>query len=264
MLGINYTKKVSKVLIINQSTYHPGYSAIDLACKNTWGKTDSNDVKIINYYGNMDSIDGSISCNRPVFSKTPGIYGNDLIVNTYDLYVTPGGVDHTDFRPEKQILAMEHCVNNFEFEFLYKTNCVSYIDINNLLKYINGLANYKTYTGSVWEENGPNPGFCSGNNVIMSRDVVEVAVKHKDDYLRMHNKYKTNKAEDVMMGSLLVLHLDYLNKLKRNIEAEQYDLRHRKFDEVYNKNNIFNYLVFKDQSNLLYKIHEARSNINKL
>jgi hypothetical protein len=108
----------------------------------------------------------------------------------------------------KTISFFEYCLQNEEFDYIFRCNCGSYIDTNLLYNISLGLSNNKLYYGAIgkiW------PGqqhdqvvdreirYVSGAGMLLSRDVIEHIVQNKDDL--EYNGF--NKIDDVSIGDLL-------------------------------------------------------------
>jgi hypothetical protein len=215
---------MSKIIVINQATLDPSYDAINQAAHNTWGTYKHDDVKILHYYGKYNKY----LQLTDKFTTLPAdgeclVVDNDLIIGTYDTnYPTDhpvrighqtspiiyayGGVSRKidDARGEKFIIALEYCLNNFEFDFIQRISCTSYVDVPKMVNYINTLPKTKVYDGAKNMYNHEYY-FITGHNVLMSRDTVEILVKHKNEYLALPYP------EDLATGRLLIHDLEFTN-----------------------------------------------------
>ncbi len=220
---------MSKIIVINQTTLDPSYSAIDKAAHDTWGTYKHEDVKIIHYYGKYDKY-LQLTDKFPTLPPD-GEYlmiDNDLIIGTYDtnypvdhpvrvghdnspIKYTYGGVEHKidDSRGEKFVMVLEYCLNNFEFDFIQRISCTSYVDVPKMVNYINTLPKTKVYNGAKNMYNYEYY-FITGHNVLMSRDVVQQIVDHKEEYLAIAYP------EDLATGRLVIHDLAYTNFSEQN------------------------------------------------
>ena len=195
-----------KTIVLNQSTLHPEYSLVDAACRVTWGMEEHEHVKIFHYYGNVSSNGNTI---EDVFSCVPPKEGicidkfNRLVQNITDRIDVSAKDKKEDKRGERLIGALEYCLNNFEFDYIYRTTCTSYIDIYKMCDYFNKLeVKEKFYEGTrnMWNYQYL---FVTGYHQILSRDVVKVIIEHKDEYLKL------KLPEDVAVGALIIDILKY-------------------------------------------------------
>ena len=167
------------------------YTSMVNACKETWHKTVSDDVKVFSVFGNTYKshlLEGTTR-NEVVFDEDD----LDIIVNTWEL--------RTNIL-RKSVKGMEFLLNNYEFDYLFRPNCGSYVNTANLLSYLedkprdryyDGMMGNTTAIGSsklscVTNDKGkmefkvkktPIP-FCSGACTLYSRDVVELIVQNQD------------------------------------------------------------------------------------
>jgi hypothetical protein len=197
---------MNKVLILNQSTLHPKYEEIEKLARSTWASINNPNVKIIHYYGKYDS---SYNVTQK-FEILPDdgkciLVDNELIIGTYDdtypINHDRRKINH-DARNEKFILALEYCINNFQFDYILRISNTSYIDITKMYNYISTLPKDKIYSGARNMYNN-EIYFVAGHNVFMSYDVVKLLVNHKEEYLK--SKYPA----DLATGKLLMYDLDY-------------------------------------------------------
>lgn len=210
---------MKKCIVLVQGTSHPGYLDIDNAAINTWQRYHEDNIRVINYYGVLNR-DGTI-IER--FATDIGQYetcesndGKSIYYGGFDLVETPhyhGDGEYKyqgDPRPERFINTLEYCINNYEFDYIYRTGTTYYIDLiylNELLKNVPD----STYCGSVFCDTIHKPGwfgnFVAGSNCLMSKDVAEVLVSGKENYL----KYALNEPEDVATGRVIIGDYDYID-----------------------------------------------------
>jgi hypothetical protein len=215
---------MSKVIIINQATLDPSYDGINQAAHDTWGSYNYKDVKILHYYGKYNKY-LQLTDKFPILPSDGKclVNNNDLIIGTYDTnypenhpvrighdnspikYIL-GGIEYKidDARGEKFIMALEYCLNNFEFDFIQRISCTSYVDIPKMVNYLNTIPKTKVYNGAKNMYNNEYY-FISGHNVLMSKDTVETLVKHKNKYLALPYP------EDLATGRLLIHDLEFTN-----------------------------------------------------
>jgi hypothetical protein len=197
-----------KTIILNQGTLHPDYQDIDDISYTTWGSTKNPDVKVINYYGKYNHH--NILTDRfPILPDDGNIIldNQTMVIGTYD---TTYPSEHPryniipDARNEKFILALEYCLNNLEFDYIQRISTTSYVDVEKMQLYLNKLPRTKIYNGARNMYNYQYY-FVSGHDVIMSRDVVELLVNYKDQYL------KSQYPEDLAAGKILMHDTEYVN-----------------------------------------------------
>ena len=205
-----------KIIILNQSTLHPKYSLIDAACRVTWGMEEHDHIKTFHYYGNVSSKGNII---EDIFSCTPEpgescLDSNNRLVQNIKDRVDVGAINKSeDTRAKRLISAFEYCLKNYEFDYIYRVSCTSYIDLKKLYDYSLTLGKEKIYNGPKYylEDEGwamdPNwkSSFVASFNCIMSKDTVQTLVDNKDLFLSI------NAPEDIATGRVLVDTLKYIN-----------------------------------------------------
>lgn len=198
---------MAKTIILNQATLHPDYQGVDNKGKETWGSIVNQDVRIIHYYGKYES-NGELTTK---FDTLPAdgeclLYDeNTLIIGTYDNTYPSDHPRHSiipDARNEKLILALEYCMNNFEFDYILRICNTTYVDVNKMADYFNTLPRTKVYDGARNLYNYET-FFVAGHSVFMSRDVVNLLVQCKEDYLA------SSYPEDLAVGQIIIHDLGY-------------------------------------------------------
>lgn len=92
---------------------------------------------------------------------------------------------------KKTISLMEYIVQNYEFNYIFKTNTSSYIDLNLLNEYVGNKPKENLYSGVIGDYNGIQ--FVSGCGVLLSKDLVKFYIDNK-------SKVRHDIIEDVAMG----------------------------------------------------------------
>jgi hypothetical protein len=72
----------------------------------------------------------------------------------------------------KTIIAFKHVLKNYEFDYLFRTNTSSYLDVPSLLKFLEKEPNKNLYAGVIGKVFGTSR-FASGAGILLSRDVIE-------------------------------------------------------------------------------------------
>lgn len=81
----------------------------------------------------------------------------------------------------KTIMAFKHVLENYDFDYLFRTNTSSYLDTGGLLDFLEGKPKASVYGGVVGKVFG-NSEFASGAGILLSRDVVEKIVSKSKDW----------------------------------------------------------------------------------
>lgn len=196
-----------KTIVLNQATLHPKYENVDYISYTTWGATKNPDVRVIHYYGKYDS-NLEITDRFPTLPKDGEVImvnDNVMVIGTYD---TSYPQSHPRFpiihdsRNEKFILALEYCLNNFEFDYLQRICNTSYLDIEKMQSFFNTLPKTHIYNGARNLYNYKIP-FVAGFNVFMSYDVVKLLVEYKSEYLA------SSHPEDLAAGKIIIYDTNY-------------------------------------------------------
>ena len=72
----------------------------------------------------------------------------------------------------KTIIAFKHVLKNYEFDYLFRTNTSSYLDVPGLLRNIEGKPSKNLYAGVIGKVFG-SLRFASGAGILISRDLIE-------------------------------------------------------------------------------------------
>jgi hypothetical protein len=245
-----------KIVILNQATVHPDWQYIDQAGQNTWGCTTHPDVKMFHYYGAFDSNHQPYSrfSNIPNRGEVIILPNNIMVCGTND-----GLGDYFDPRGEKYILALEYCLNNFEFDYLYRTTCTSYVDIFKMHDYFSKLdIKEKLYDGARNMYNYQY-FFVTSYHEMLSRDVVEIMVKHKQEFLDL--KYP----EDLATGILITDILKYASfENIPNHTTSVWSLGDNFDPNHYTDTSIFNYRLNPNLKERLFSIYNCLEEYRKL
>ena len=163
------------ILVLASDTY-PSYRN-HLAQKKTWVMHKSENVKVYFYKA----------------GENTGIKNNDLIVKSGS---------RADEIGYKNFEAFDWIIKNEDFDFLFRTNTSSFINVKNLHEYINKSHNRSDliYDGKIInlknKKNDTCIKFVSGSGILFSKKTIETLVNNKDEY--DHSLW-----EDVAIGELL-------------------------------------------------------------
>ena len=113
---------------------------------------------------------------------------NDIKIKNDTMYI-PGNESYIPGILEKTLIAMHYCYDNFNFDYIVRTNLSSFWNYK-LLKEQN--FDKKNYIGAlIGEHNGIK--FPAGSGFILSKDMVELCIKNKD-------KFDYSLPDDVSFG----------------------------------------------------------------
>jgi hypothetical protein len=257
-----------KILILNQATLDPSYSSIIEAAYNTWNNYNHPDVKILHYYGKYD--DNLKETDR--FKQLPNDrecleINNDLICGTYDnifpldhptiKLISESDSVHTgegysfkinDARGEKFIMALEYCLNNYDFDFIQRISCTSYVDVNKMYEYVSTINKTKVYNGARNMYNSKYY-FMAGHCVLMSRDIVELMVKNKKKYLSL------SYPEDVATGKIILYDSKYTN-IDEQFHLYAFTLTDPNDVTIDERPSIYCYRTNRSHPEVFHKLHK--------
>jgi hypothetical protein len=172
-----------KILILVLSEKREGYYvAMERAIRKTWGpKCLENDsiVDVLYTYGQWDrEIKGDVMHNE-----------DQLHINYPEGYFTTSG---------KHIKTLEYVYNNYEFDYVFRTNLSAYIHPENLVKHAETLPNENVYHGLILDHHPDKKEakIISGAGFFLSRDVVKLMIDNKDQIV-------FKKTDDVAQADFL-------------------------------------------------------------
>jgi hypothetical protein len=140
---------------------------------NTWMKHVNHDVKIISYKG----------------GGKENFKGNVLQVNVNDKYQNIS---------EKTLEAFKWINRNYNFDYLFRTNTSSYVDLKNLENFCDLNQNKFLYRGRRLENvfNQKSISWVSGAEILLSKDTFNILVDNFDTW-------DISLPDDVAIGSIL-------------------------------------------------------------
>jgi hypothetical protein len=166
------------------------------------------------------SINSAVK-RRSQFSPRFDLDNNEIITTVPDLYSLIGA---------KTLDAFDFSVQNFEFDYIYRTNVSSYLDLRRLRQFIGDKPKNNFYAGLRGNHRGID--FASGCGYFISRDLVLKVLRNKD-------LWDHNLIDDVAIGKLLIRDLNVdLHEIER-IDLHSVDLDSRQIIE--NPLNVFHY-----------------------
>jgi hypothetical protein len=157
----------------------PPYPALVRTLKRTWAARDVADVDVLFYFGG---------------SKLAR-HGRDLFLPVSDSYWDAG---------RKTLRAFEYVLDRCEFDFVFRTNCSTYVDLPNLRTHVQGYEPGSIYAGAADRQSvvdnacGKREYFhlAYGFGYLLSRDLVELTV-------RRQNEWDHSLTDDFALGRLL-------------------------------------------------------------
>lgn len=156
---------------------------VDKGIRKTWGSRHYSDVEIVYYYGRPDT-----NCKEE---------NNNIFVNIEDTFTNIS---------KKNLKFFEYILKNKTFDFLYRVNASSYVNVSNLKQLIKNWKKTKVYSGLcstyINEQNVGIP-FVSGAAFCMTPDIVKLVLDNKE-------KINHNYIDDIGLGDLLIRQLNII------------------------------------------------------
>jgi hypothetical protein len=170
----------NRVIISVLSSEESPYDILEESIRKTWVNLNKNSVPIFFYYGintdievKGDKIDGN------------WINGDKIYIDVTESYWNIGF---------KTIGMLELLYEKFDFDYIYRTNSSSYVDINMLYDFLDDKPNENFYCGL--KANCSGNDFCSGSGYFLSRDLVKFIIDNKEFW-------DHSLVDDVSVGKLL-------------------------------------------------------------
>jgi hypothetical protein len=192
-----------KILISVLSLNREPYIGLEKTIRETWASERHKDVEVIYYYGDSNEI--KLTDDR-------------LFLDT------PEGLMNIGYKTLKMY---EYILENYEFDYLFRTNSSSYVNIEKLKEFIRDKPNEKFYSGTEGKYNGVP--FASGSGYFLSKDNVEFVLEHR-------NEWDHTLIDDVSLGKLLTnrgikimggKRLDIVNTLHIDLNHYHYRVKNK-------------------------------------
>jgi len=176
---------LNKIIVGVLASDNGGYANMVQACRDTcYSKSHiPENVSVFYIYGHRQGI------TTPEKSKVIGdcFYHNHPESRRNIIY--------------KTIAFFEYCCDNFEFDYIYRPNCGSYVNLSILNGIANELPSKNLYFGT--KSNNENlPAYASGAGFMISRDLAEKIVSNKDKIVYPHDG-QCFVMDDVSIGAAL-------------------------------------------------------------
>lgn len=160
-----------KILVCVLSLEEEPYISLEKTIRETWASKLHPDVGVVYYYGESNEI-------KMVDDK---FYSN-----------TPEGLYNIGY---KTLNLFDYALNNMEFDYIFRTNSSSYVNIEKLLDFIMDKPKENFYSGVIGNYGGIN--FASGSGYFISRNLVDLVVEQK-------NRWDHRLIDDVSLGKLML------------------------------------------------------------
>lgn len=162
-----------KVIVLVVCYHDPKgeYQELAKAIKETWGKTENENVKIWYVWG----------------AGYPGEDYNDLKVDIQENF---GAL-------LIKTLAFFEFIKDQPFDYIFRTNAGSYVDTKQIVKHLEDKPRERFYSGVPGNVAGIR--FASGSGFFLSRDLVMLSINEKDSFGADH-------IDDVSFGRFMASH----------------------------------------------------------
>lgn len=161
------------------------------------------------------------------------VYGSSGITNEeYDIVYPDIPENYYPGMIHKTMRAFEYIENNYEYEYIIRTNLSTFWDLNKLSKRLDQLPKSNCLTGTPVNINGYS--YTSGFDMVISRDIIRKIIPHSEEIVN----YKVwLDMEDLALCTGIEKHTgikwnDYNTTNKAmSLTLDEYDDRKRRADE---------------------------------
>jgi hypothetical protein len=225
-------------LVLGSKNNH--YRSIENVAKETWMKRTPSNVKTIFMYGDKNKI---------FWDEQDSFYVDRPENHAYSICLY------------KTIKAFE-CFYESNFDYIYRTNCTGYFDLELMSKYVLDKPTKNFYSGYIVEHD--DVMFASGASFFLSKDLVKKVIDNQD--ILFSYKYP-GWMDDVIMGKFMkdYLKVDIDNgmteqNLRRIVTPENIDdsLDMSQFHYYIDPRNSGLENVTQGYIDILYKIHTLK------
>ena len=136
-----------KILVANPSVKSGRFLELEKAQLETWMSNDLPNVQCFFYYGSAKSISFK---NGELHLRSP----------------------ESEYINEKTFEMFDYCLKNLDFDFIFRTNLSSYLNLDRLYKYCTTLSPQKIYQGFIGHFESIR--YANGSGILLSRDVIEL------------------------------------------------------------------------------------------
>jgi hypothetical protein len=163
---------MKKILILVIACNKDPYIDLERECREMWAAYCLSNITILFLHSSLEYSDSFLD-------------GSTLYVNGAEEICNVG---------YKMLHAFSYCLQNIEFDYIYRTNLSSYINQIGLYNYAQSLPDNNVYKGVVGQFG--NISFASGCGYFISKDLVRYVVEYK-------NRWNHKLIDDVALAQLL-------------------------------------------------------------
>ena len=186
------------IILVMSSTTKSEYIALEETIKETWYNLQNDDVEIIFYKDHQNLREKSVDPKRN---------DSDLILPIDDGFYTLN---------QKTLMAFDWVCQNYEFEYLYRSNLGAFVDIRTILKFLDNKPKEKFYCGIHGIDRfyfGKPMKFISGSGYFLSKDLVILALQNT-------HRWPWQVVDDVALAYILI----EINGIKPSEDALRKDI----------------------------------------
>ena len=169
-----------RVLVPILSLKEEPFISVEQSSRNTWAQTSNENIELFYVYGQENKDEKYVKESNELYVNSPD--GKNIKLN---------GVTYYNNVLQKTIAIFKYALNNFEFDFLFRTNISPYVNLDNLYKFLLQQSSSNFYGGCFGGRQ-----WASGLGLIFSRDVVELIISSLD-------RFKLSGADDLWFGNVL-------------------------------------------------------------
>jgi hypothetical protein len=147
-----------KVIILILSHFEEPYITLENVIKETWCvETEGENFKVFFYHGGYQEE----------------IQDSKIILNIQKGF---------EYIGHKTIRALEIINEKYDFDFIFRTNSSSYINIKKLLSYLENKPKLNFYNGLIGRDENLKLDFASGSGYTLSKDLVKKIIENKNEW----------------------------------------------------------------------------------
>lgn len=217
-----------KIIILVLSMDSDIYINLERTIRETWG--NNHICKIYYYYGGFDKLhlDGDIiKC-----TSNEGLYN----------------IGH------KTIESFQYLFDNEEFDFIFRTNSSSFINIYKMIEFLSNKPKERFYCGYINMLKETKILFASGSGYFLSKDVVKLILENKD-------KWNHEFIDDVSLGILCrELSIDLVQSKRCDISNVDMEITSDLLNNHFHFRCKTNSIGRKDDSLIMRKLYDYIKN----
>jgi len=194
-----------KLIILVMCSSSPKFKKLEKSIKETWANYSHPGIRVIFYTDNA----------RTIFKKkAPVLKGDNLVLPCQDGYLQC---------TEKTLQAFEYIAANFNFEYIFRTNLGSYVNLDKMAAFLNDKPKTNFYSGIVgtYTNDGKTIRFASGSGYFLSKDLVDLVVAERE-------KLDQQVIDDLALGKFMAGHQIPVNeqaiRLSQTNNSEEYQV----------------------------------------